>query len=76
MELSELGTDAIPAIAALGTRSLLDPPSQSELERALTATDQPSVLRGDPARGVVATVTDDGQFQDLAETTFVTTYAR
>ena len=59
--MSELGADAIPAITALGTRALLDPPSQSELERALTATDQPAVVRGDPARGVIATVTDDGR---------------
>ena len=54
-----MGTDAIPAITALGKRALLDPPTQSELERAFTAPDQPAVVRGDPTRGVVATVTDD-----------------
>ncbi len=52
-----LDDDAIPAIAALGTRALLDPPSLTDLRRALTAPDQPALVRGNPDRGVVATVT-------------------
>ncbi len=61
MELGTLGTDAIADIAALADRSLLDPPSLDELRRSLTAPDQPAVLRGDPAQGVVATVTRGAQ---------------
>ena len=57
VDLLTLGTDAIEAIALLAGRSLLDPPSRDELRRSLTASDQPAVVRGDPAVGVVATVT-------------------
>jgi ribosomal protein S18 acetylase RimI-like enzyme len=53
------GTTAdLDAVAALARRALLDPPSEAELRAALTAPDQPAVVRGDPAVGVVATVTD------------------
>ena len=58
--MADLGDDAIPAIAALGQRALLDPPSLTELHRSLTAPDQPAVALGDPARGVVATVNGAG----------------
>ena len=58
--MTELGADAIPAIAALGRRALLDPPSPTELHRSLTAPDQPAVVRGEPTRGVVATVIGAG----------------
>ncbi len=58
MDLGTLEADAIDAVAALAHRSLLDPPSLDELRRSLTATGQPAVLRGDPAVGVVATVTE------------------
>ena len=57
MEFPLLGHDAIEAIAALGRRSILDAPTVEELRRSLTAADQPAVVRGDPDRGVVATVT-------------------
>ncbi len=55
--MARLGDDAIPAIAALAQRALVDPPTLTDLRRALTAADQPAVIRGDPDRGVVATVT-------------------
>lgn len=61
MELPIQGVDAIEAIAALGQRSIIDAPSADELFRALTAADQPAVVRGDPERGVVATVTWEGR---------------
>ena len=57
MDLGTLEADAIDAVAALAHRSLLDPPSLDELRRSLRAPGQPAVLRGDPAVGVVATVT-------------------
>ncbi len=60
MQTEQLGDDAIPAIAALGKRALIDPPSLTDLRRALTAPDQPAVVRGDPDRGVVASVTGPG----------------
>lgn len=56
-----LGPDAIPAIAELCARSLRDPPSLAELTDALTDPDQPATVRGDPATGVVATVTSGDQ---------------
>lgn len=60
MEFAALGPESIEAIAGLARRSLHDVPTQDELHRALTAPDQPAVMRGDPARGVVATVTNGG----------------
>lgn len=57
MDFGTLGAGAIDAVAALASRALLDPPTASELRRSLTAPDQPAVVRGDPASGVVATVT-------------------
>ncbi len=57
MEHPVLSHDAIDAIAALAARALLDPPSADELRASFTAPDQPATVRGDPDRGVVATVT-------------------
>jgi GNAT superfamily N-acetyltransferase len=56
---------SLPDIAALCGRGIRDrePLSVRELDGALFAPDQPAVVRGDPALGVVATVTgDDGAF--------------
>jgi GNAT superfamily N-acetyltransferase len=60
-ELPRLERGALPEIAALCGRGLRDSPSVDELEGALFAPDQPAVVRGDPAVGVVATVTSEGQ---------------
>ena len=56
--LDQLDAGAIPAIAELCRRGLTDPPSADELAGALFAPDQPAMVRGDPAVGVVATVRD------------------
>ena len=50
---------ALPDIAALCSRGVRDSPSVDELDGALFAADQPTIVRGDPAVGVVATVEDD-----------------
>jgi predicted N-acetyltransferase YhbS len=56
-----LGPSDLEAIAELCRRSLADAPSADELQGALFATEQPAVVFGDPATGVVATVEcDDG----------------
>jgi predicted N-acetyltransferase YhbS len=56
-----LGPSHLKALAELCRRSLADAPSADELHGALCATEQPAVLLGDPATGVVATVDcDDG----------------
>jgi GNAT superfamily N-acetyltransferase len=51
-----LGPDALDALVALCDRSLARPLLRSELDGALFAPDQPTVLRGDPTIGVVASV--------------------
>ena len=51
-----LGRDALAGVTELCARSLADPPSRDELDAALFAPDQPAVLRGDPAVGVIASV--------------------
>jgi mycothiol synthase len=56
LETPVLGPDALDAVVALCNRSLSRPLLRAELEGALFAPDQPTVLRGDPAVGVVATV--------------------
>ena len=63
-----VGPDSIGAVAALASRSLADPPTEPELRAALLAPDQPAVIRGDPAEGVVASVTagDEGFIGFLA----------
>jgi GNAT superfamily N-acetyltransferase len=59
-DLPRLDRDALPAIAALCGRGIVDAPSIDELDGALFAEEQPAVVRGDPATGVVATVEDAG----------------
>jgi len=68
VETGELDKDSLGAIAALSRRSLLDPPTADELRAALHAPDQPATVRGDPDRGVVASVAngDDGFIRFLA----------
>jgi N-acetylglutamate synthase-like GNAT family acetyltransferase len=68
VETEVLGPGSVPGIAALGARSLVDPPTESELRAALLAPDQPATVRGDPAEGVVASVTagDQGFVRFLA----------
>jgi predicted N-acetyltransferase YhbS len=61
VEPGVLDANSFDAIAALGQRSLLDAPSPAELRAALGAPDQPATVRGDPERGVVATVTSGDQ---------------
>jgi GNAT superfamily N-acetyltransferase len=53
------GTD-LPAIAELCQRGVADAPAPDELQGALFAPDQPAMVRGDPAVGVVATVEGEG----------------
>ncbi len=55
-----LDISALDDIAALCERALDDPPDRDELAGALFAPDQPAVVRGDPAVGIVATVERDG----------------
>lgn len=58
MEPAVLGPDAIEAVARLGSRALLDPPSLAELARAFDPVDRPAVWLGDPAVGVVGCTWD------------------
>ncbi len=60
-DLAVLGPDSVDAIAALCARSLTDPPAADEIMGCLFAPDQPSVVRGDPDVGVVATAPIEGQ---------------
>jgi GNAT superfamily N-acetyltransferase len=53
-----LGPDALDEIVALCNRSLSRPLLRSELSETLFAPDQPALLRGDPAIGIVAAVPD------------------
>jgi GNAT superfamily N-acetyltransferase len=55
-DLPRLDRAALPAIADLCRRGILDAPSIDELDGALFEVEQPAVVRGDPATGVVATV--------------------
>jgi N-acetylglutamate synthase-like GNAT family acetyltransferase len=68
VETGVVGPDSIGTIAALAARSLLDAPTEDELRAALLAPDQPATVRGDPERGVVASVTrgDHGFVRFLA----------
>jgi GNAT superfamily N-acetyltransferase len=60
-ELPLLDRGALGAITALCGRALDDAPSADELEGSLFTAEQPAIVRGDPERGVVATVRcDDG----------------
>ena len=58
LALPEVGPEAIDAIAELCARSMVKPPSASELQRALFAPDQPAVVRMASGVAVVATVGD------------------
>ena len=57
-----LDRSALPDIAALCARATSDSLSIEELQDALFAPEQPAIVRGDPAIGVVATVEGDGNF--------------
>jgi len=60
-ELARLGPSERESIAQLCGRSMADPPSIDELDGSLFAPDQPAVIFGDPATGVIAAVAcDDG----------------
>jgi predicted N-acetyltransferase YhbS/uncharacterized protein YbdZ (MbtH family) len=52
--VNELGPSDLHAIAAFCERSVRDAPSARELHGALFAPDQPAVVLGDPAVGIVA----------------------
>ncbi len=55
-ELPRLDESALPAIAGLCARGIADAPGRDELAGSLFAPDQPTIVRGDPAVGIVATV--------------------
>jgi predicted N-acetyltransferase YhbS len=58
---ARLGPSDLDALAELCRRSVADAPSADELHGALFATEQPALILGDPATGVVAAVEcDDG----------------
>jgi predicted N-acetyltransferase YhbS len=58
---AQLGRSHLDAIADLCGRALTDPPTTEEIDGALFTEDQPAIVLGDPARGVVAIVVcDDG----------------
>jgi predicted N-acetyltransferase YhbS len=58
---ARLGRSDVDAIAELCRRAVAAPPSVDELEGTLFAEQQPAVVMGDPATGIVATVEcDDG----------------
>lgn len=60
-DLTRIGASDLDAVARLCRRAVDDAPSAAELEDALCAPEQPAVVLGDPARGVVAVVEcDDG----------------
>src|SRR5947207_7971835 len=59
-ELPVLDRADLPGIAALCRRGIEHSPSAEELDGALFTPEQPAVVRGDPAVGVVATVEGDG----------------
>jgi GNAT superfamily N-acetyltransferase len=56
IDTSILGSEALDAIAALCGRALDVELLRSELEGSLYAPDQPTIVRGDPAIGIVAAV--------------------
>jgi mycothiol synthase len=58
--LDQLGPSSVGLIAELCARSLECPPSAEELAGALFTDDQPAIVRGDPAVGLVASVPGDG----------------
>jgi mycothiol synthase len=56
LDTPTLGVDALDAITALCDRSLARPILRSELAGALFAPDQPTIVRGDPSVGIIASV--------------------
>ena len=54
--LPRVGSEALDQIAELCSDAVAQPPSRSELAKALFAEDQPAVVRFSPTVGVVATV--------------------
>jgi GNAT superfamily N-acetyltransferase len=60
ISLDRLDDGDLPAIAELCQRGVADAPAPDELQGALFAPDQPAMVRGDPAVGVVATVEGEG----------------
>jgi len=56
LETPLLGRDTLDEVVALCNRSLSRPLRRADLDGALFAPDQPTVLRGDPEIGVVAAV--------------------
>lgn len=59
--ITDLGPEALPAVAELCRTSFGDAaPTRDELARALFDPERPATLRGDPERGVVATVVRHG----------------
>jgi hypothetical protein len=58
LALPVVGPEALHDIASLCTRSMVEPPSVSELQRTLFASDQPAVVRMAPGVAVVAVVRD------------------
>jgi GNAT superfamily N-acetyltransferase len=60
-DLALLGLDALDDIVAFCGRAIPDPPTADELAGSLFTPDQPAIVRGDPAVGIVATaLCDDG----------------
>jgi GNAT superfamily N-acetyltransferase len=65
-ELPELDRSSLRTIAELCRRGVPNAPSVDELDAALFAAEQPAIVRGDPAVGVVATVEgEDGAYLRL-----------
>jgi GNAT superfamily N-acetyltransferase len=58
---AELGVESVSAISRLCDESLGDAPSQADLRASLFTPGFPVTVRGDPARGVVASCVRDGQ---------------
>jgi len=58
-ELPILQRDALDDIAALCARGINDSPTGDELDFALFGDEQPAIVRGDPRRGLIATVESD-----------------
>jgi len=58
-QLPRLGREHLDDIAALCARGIVGAPTIDELEGSLFCDEQPAVVRGDPAVGIVATVAAD-----------------
>ena len=60
-QLSLVPPSVLDDIAALCARSMEMAPDRDELDAALFGVEQPAVVRGDPDRGVVASVAGEGE---------------